>query len=216
LKQIKKILENGGIIAYPTETVYGLGCDPFQKEAVEKIFRLKGRKSGHVPLILIPDQQWLHLLVEEIPSEAIELMKTFWPGPLTIALKAAESVPAWLRHSDGIHAWGTVAVRISSHPWVQEFLSFYGQPIISTSANLSGSAPLFNIEKIKEIFGKEIDYYVDDSHHVIHSASTIVSFHDNKLRLIREGVISLSAVEKGSSASLPSSTLLRRTLKSTP
>lgn len=198
---IKKILDGGGVIAYPTETVYGLGCDPFQKAAVEKIFELKGR--GHAPLILIRDKTWLPHFVKDIPSEAMELMRKFWPGPLTLALKANESVPLWLRHTQG-----TIALRISSHRWVEEFLSFYDRPLLSTSANKSGQNPLQDIESIKRIFSNEIDYYVEeiprlrpgmtlasprnDSFSLL--PSTLVSFYDNKLHFVREGAIPFKSI----------------------
>lgn len=194
---IKKILEGGGLIAYPTETVYGLGCDPFQKEAVEKIFKLKGR--GHPPLILIPDRKWLHLFVEDIPSKALELIEKFWPGPLTVALKASQRVPIWLRHPNG-----TVALRISGFRWVQEFLSFYDRPLLSTSANRSGQNPLKDIESIKKVFSDEIDYYVEEipraysprNDSLPSLSSTLVSFYDNELHFIREGVIPFKSIVK--------------------
>lgn len=186
---IKKILEQGGLIAYPTETVYGLGCDPFQKKAVEKIFKLKGRE--HSPLMLIPDREWLHQLVEDIPSHATELMEKFWPGPLTVALKASQDVPIWLRHTNG-----TVAFRISSHRWVQEFLSFYNRPLLSTSANRSGQNPLKDMESIKKVFSDEIDYYVEENDSLPSLSSTLISFYDNKLHFIREGVIPFKSIIK--------------------
>ena len=180
---IKHILDEGGILAYPTETVYGLGCDPFRKEAVERIFKLKGRKSGEPPLLLIPNREWLYSLVIDVPSQVLNLMDRFWPGPLTIALPAKESVPKWLRHRDK-----TVALRISSHPWVEAFLSFYCQPIVSTSANLSGLPPARAAIDVKKYFSKEVDDCVDGGLLPPSQGSTIISF-DGRFKLIREGAI---------------------------
>jgi L-threonylcarbamoyladenylate synthase len=180
---LKKILTTGGIVAYPTETVYGLGCDPFRKEAVERIFKLKGRKSGEPPLLLIPNREWLYSLVIDIPSAVLNLMDRFWPGPLTIALPAKKSVPKWLRHRDN-----TVALRISSHRWVDAFLSFYRQPIVSTSANLSGLPPARAVADVKKFFSQGVDYCVDGGLLPRSQGSTIISF-DGRFNLIREGVI---------------------------
>ncbi len=180
---IKHILEEGGILAYPTETVYGLGCDPFRKEAVGRIFKLKGRKSGEPPLLLIPNREWLYSLVTDVSSQVLALIDSFWPGPLTIALPAKESVPKWLRHRDN-----TVALRISSHRWVEAFLSFYRQPIVSTSANLRGLPPARAISDVKKYFPKGIDYCVDGGLLPRSEGSTIISF-DGSFKLIREGVI---------------------------
>lgn len=180
---LKKILTTGGIIAYPTETVYGLGCDPFQKEAVDRIFKLKGRKSGEPPLLLIPNREWLYSLAADVPSQVLALMDRFWPGGLTIALPAKESTPKWLRHRDN-----TVALRISSHRWVKAFLSFYRQPIVSTSANLSGRPPARAVCDVKKYFSEGVDYGVDGGLLPPSPGSTIISF-DGRFKLIREGVI---------------------------
>lgn len=183
---IKHILDKGGILAYPTETVYGLGCDPFQKEAVERIFKLKGRKSGEPPLLLIPNREWLYSLVTDVPPQVLALMDRFWPGPLTIALPAKESTPKWLRHRDN-----TVALRISSHPWVDAFLSFYRQPIVSTSANLSGRPPARTVVDVKKYFYHSeggVDYCVDGGRLPRSQGSTLISF-DGRFKLIREGAI---------------------------
>ncbi len=180
---IKKILDDGAIIAYPTETVYGLGCDPFQKKAVDRIVQLKGRKSGQPPLLLIPNREWLYSLVTDVPPQVLALMDSFWPGPLTIALPAKKSTPKWLRHRDN-----TVALRISSHRWVEAFLSFYGQPVVSTSANLSGCPPARTVCGVKKYFSDGVDYCVDGGRLPRSEGSTLISF-DGKFKLIREGAI---------------------------
>jgi len=141
-EKIIGILEAGQIIAYPTETVYGLGSDPFQRSAVEKVMTLKGRPLHQSPLILIPNLDWLPKLTKNITPLAQQLIKAFWPGPLTIVFEVSREVPSWLLRDDE-----TIALRLSSHPWVQAFFEKYQKPIISTSANPSGQTSADTIDR---------------------------------------------------------------------
>jgi L-threonylcarbamoyladenylate synthase len=184
---IIKCLNQSGVIAYPTETVYGLGCDPFQREAVEKVFALKGRELKQSPLILVPDLKWLEKLTKKIDPAMARLVDRFWPGPLTIVFNASKMIPPWLIRDDE-----TVAIRISSHPWVKSFFEQYQKPLISTSANRSGQSSAKSIGEVKSYFPKGIDYYVDEGVLRNSQSSTIVSVSDDSVHLIRRGAIQLS------------------------
>src|SRR3989338_241328 len=116
-KQVLDVFKKGGIIAYPTETFYGLGVDPFNETAVKKLFNLKGREADKPISILVKDKKMLAEVAEEIPLSAEKLIKKFWPGPLTIILKAKKSIPITLRAGTG-----TIAVRISSNTITQKLL----------------------------------------------------------------------------------------------
>src|SRR3989338_11425861 len=112
--RVKEILESGGVFAYPTETVYGLGADPFQREAVQKVLELKGRPLHQTPLLLIPNREWVGKLAKNISPLAERLMDRFWPGPLTIVFESSREIPSWLLRDDE-----TIALRFSSHPWIE-------------------------------------------------------------------------------------------------
>ena len=110
-QKIKQLLETGGVLAYPTETVYGLGCDPFNREALERVFHLKNRSLSQSPLLLIPNTEWVLKLTQAIHPLAVRLVEAFWPGPLTLVFSAASDIPPWLIRDNE-----TIALRWSSHP----------------------------------------------------------------------------------------------------
>jgi L-threonylcarbamoyladenylate synthase len=140
-------LSNGELIAYPTEAVYGLGCDPFNELAVNKLLKLK-RRSVHKGLILIThDWQCIAKLTQPIPEERlIDIQKT-WPGPFTWLFPASEKVPKWIR---GQH--DTVALRVTAHPIARQICLAYGKPIVSTSANLAEEEPVRTTDEAKKMF----------------------------------------------------------------
>lgn len=181
-KLIQEILKNDGIIAYPTETVYGLGCNPFSKNALEKVFALKGRKLEQTPIVLIPNEQWLHRFAKDITPTVRYFTKKYWPGGLTLVLTAAPTVPNWLLRDDE-----TIALRISSHPWVKEFMTFSNTPLISTSANVSHDASSLTLAQVKTYFPTQIDYCVDGGTLAPSRGSTIVRISQTQITLMREG-----------------------------
>src|SRR3990170_3079771 len=155
-KQVLDVFKKGGIIAYPTETFYGLGVDPFNETAVKKLFNLKGREADKPISILVKDKKMLAEVAEEIPLSAEKLIKKFWPGPLTIILKAKKSIPITLRAGTG-----TIAVRISSNTITQKLLEAIDSPITTTSANPSGKKSPVTASEVMNYFKNKVDLILD-------------------------------------------------------
>ena len=144
----------GGVIAYPTEAVWGLGCDPWNLQAVQEIWRLKHR-PWHKGLILVASR-WQHIqpLIANLNDEQSERLRQRWPGPYTWLLPDDEDwVPAWVK---GEHS--SVAVRISAHPLVGKLCDELGGPIVSTSANPAGAPPARSRFKVRQYFAEQLDY----------------------------------------------------------
>lgn len=135
LARAATLLRQGAVIALPTESSWGLAVDALDKEALARLWRLKGRPAGQPPPVGILGQAMLDLLVANVPETARRLMAAHWPGPLTLVLAARPGLPA------ALVAHGQVGVRESPHPVVRMLLEAYGRPITLTSANRSGAAP---------------------------------------------------------------------------
>ncbi len=151
-----RILRQGGVVAYPTEGVFGLGCDPFQWSAVQRILRLKGRPSGKGLILLAADfsmvEPWIKPLTPELRSRVFGT----WPGPVTWLMPARPELPAWIR---GAH--DTVAVRVTGHPVASALSQAASMPIVSTSANQSGEEPLRTAQAIHDHFVFGLDGVVE-------------------------------------------------------
>lgn len=183
------IFRAGGIIAYPTETFYGLCVDPFNIEAVQALYKLKGRPSGSPIPLIIGETAMLERVVKEVPAGAARLMERFWPGPLTIVLKAAPSLPASVTAGTG-----TIGVRLSGSPWARRLSMTLGSPITSTSANPSGEKPPVTADEAASYFNSSISLLIDGGRLKGTRGSTIVDASGDRLRLIREGVIPSSEI----------------------
>ncbi|OTA17674.1 L-threonylcarbamoyladenylate synthase TsaC [Xenorhabdus beddingii] len=151
--EIITALKEEKVIAYPTEAVFGLGCDPDSENAVQELLALKNR-SWEKGLILIADNY--ERLCSYIDDEQLsELQKetvfSSWPGPVTWVMPAKKTTPKWLTGK-----FSTLAVRVTAHPLVKQLCSLYGKPLVSTSANLSGLAPCRNSEAVRQQFGNRI------------------------------------------------------------
>ena len=132
MDEIVEVLRNDGIIVYPTETYYGLGAHGFSAKAIQDVFRLKKRESSKPLSIIISDISMLAPIVSDIPPLFRPLIKEFWPGPLTIILKASSQIPVEMQEE------GTIGVRLTGHNWVRSLVSRARFPITATSANISG------------------------------------------------------------------------------
>ncbi len=178
-----RILAAGGIIVYPTETLYGLGADAGNDAALQRLVALKGREPGKPIAVLISDTQMVEELAQEIPARAADLMRRFWPGPLTIVLRAHAGVSRVLTGGgDGI------GVRASSHPMAMALVRRLGRPVTAPSANPAGQRPPTRCEEARAYFGGRVDYYLDGGCLPGEPASTVVDARQ-ALRVIRDGVV---------------------------
>ena len=143
----------GQVLAYPTEAVWGLGCDPFNAHAVEKILQLKKRPVEKGLILVAASFAQLDFLLATLPEPLVQTLKQSWPGPHTWLVPHNNKIPYWVR---GEH--DTVAVRVSAHPLVQALCAAFGGPLISTSANPSGLAPARYGTKARQYFGREVIY----------------------------------------------------------
>ncbi len=186
--QIEKavtVLRNGGVVAFPTETYYGLAVDPFNEPALQRIFRLK-KRSQQKPILLITHAiGQLYKLTDDIPDQYHVLMDRFWPGPLTLIFTACPSVFPLLTGGTG-----TVGVRISSHPVAAQLAEMFGGPITATSANISGEDAAVSGDEVLEYFSHAVDFVINgDSPGGL--GSTVVKYDsaEKGLDFVRQGVI---------------------------
>ena len=156
VEKARQLFKNGKIIAYPTEAVYGLGCDPFNQQAVEKLLALKQRSADKGLIILIAEWSQLTPLISAIPEEMMERVRNTWPGPVTWAFPKAAIIPRWV---SGEHP--SIAIRMTSHAIARELCA--ERPLISTSANLSGLAPATDMAGICAQFPQGVDAFLQGS-----------------------------------------------------
>ena len=191
ISQAVEVLNQGGIICFPTETVYGLGVKIFDDSALEKLFSIKGRRKDNPFSIFLKDTNQLREFVESISPSTKKLTDRFWPGPLTLVFKSKmkDLSPYLLHHNK-------VGIRVSSSPLIQQLLQQLDQPITATSANLSGESPCFSAEDAKKIFWGKVDLILDGGESKQPVASTVLDVSEEKINLIREGSILLSQIRE--------------------
>ena len=180
-------LREGGIVAFPTETYYGLAVDPGNDVALEKLYRLKKRAAEKAILILVEDIAQISQITTSIPHQFLPLMKKYWPGPLTLIFPARDSLSSILTGGSG-----TIGVRISPHPVAMDLVTMMGKPITATSANISGKLPAKSAGEVAKIFGRKVDYIYDGGVTAAGQCSTIIGLRDNSLTLFRKGQIDVS------------------------
>jgi tRNA threonylcarbamoyl adenosine modification protein (Sua5/YciO/YrdC/YwlC family) len=191
MRSAGKIITAGGLVVYPTETVYGLGANALDGKAVARVFRAKGRTAGKPIIVLARDFVQLKKLVSEIPPWARTLMGLFWPDGLTLIMSASPSVPRVLL------AGGTsIAVRISGHPVVQAMLKAAAVPLTSTSANRSGRPAPQTAEAARREMGNRVDLIIDGGASEGGDPSTILDVRTEAVRLVRSGRISADEIRK--------------------
>lgn len=156
ITQIIEMLDRGGVIAYPTEAVYGLGCRADDRAATERICALKERQVDQGVIVLIRDLEQLGDWIEPVSDKQQDKLASTWPGPVTWLIPATEHCPAWLR---GRHP--SLAVRQSAHPLCKQICESLDVPLVSTSANRSGQAPARSATEAEKIFGDEVDLIID-------------------------------------------------------
>ncbi len=193
-KQIERavtILNKGGIVAYPTDTVYGLGADPLNAQSVERIYRIK-RRPLNLPLpLLLAEKSDLMKVAAIVPEIAWQLAERFFPGGLTLVLKKSPWVPG------SVTAGGdTIAVRIPDHPIPIALIRGLGIPIVGTSANLSGRPSPVTAEEVRQQLGEKVDLIINGGRCPGGTESTVLDISGKVPVLIREGAIPRAELEK--------------------
>ena len=181
----------GGVIAFPTETFYGLGVDPFNISALEKLFALKGRMKAKPVALIIEDASMLASVASDVSQEAFVLMDKFWPGPLTMLFRADMKIPDAVTGKTG-----KVGVRVSSSPVCQRLLKAINSPITATSANPAGKKPAETAGEVVGYFGTKVDVVVDGGRLKAKAPSTVIDMEGGELTLIREGAVPFKEIMK--------------------
>jgi len=178
------ILKTGGMVAFPTDTVYGLGVDPFNEEAVSRIYKAKNRDEKNGLPILVNEPEQVLILAESIPPTALKLMKKFWPGALTIVLLKNSKVPNIVSGGQN-----TIAVRMPDNEVALNLIKEFGGPIVGTSANRSGFPEAVSPEDAYEKLGIFLDYAIGNEEISLRPSSTILDLTSPLPRILREGTI---------------------------
>ena len=185
LERAARVLAIGGIIAFPTETFYGLGAAALDARAARRVFALKGRPANN-PLLVIVDGVAMAETIAEIPDHARSLIARYWPGPLTLVLRARPVVP------DAVGAGtGTVGVRWSPHPVARGLAAALGAPVTAPSANPTGAPPAASPVAVLRDFADAIDLLVDGGETTGGQPSTVVDVTVDPPRVIRQGAVRL-------------------------
>ena len=186
-----KIISTGGVIAFRTDTFYGLGVDPFNAAAVAKIRELKGREENKPILLLLADVSVVDRFIEDQSADFIRIAKRFWPGPLTIVGRAIADLPPEITAGTG-----TVGVRVPDDASVRDLVRECGGALTATSANPSGFPPARTAQEVREYFGDAIDFIIDGGEVTATKPSTVLDTTTTPPRLVREGAVSAAALNK--------------------
>jgi L-threonylcarbamoyladenylate synthase len=189
LAEAVRVLREGGVVAFPTETFYGLGADARNETAVEKIFRIKGRNFRNPLSVIVAHGEELIPLVEEIPAAATILMQKFWPGPLTLIFRASSTVLPRLTADTG-----KIGIRVSSHRIATLLAAGLAGPLTATSANPSGGTECSSADAVIRALGDLPDAVIDGGATPGGAGSTILDVTFFPPRILREGAIPRSLI----------------------
>jgi L-threonylcarbamoyladenylate synthase len=184
VRHAASVIQDGGLVAFPTETYYGLAVDPFNEHALQRLFRVKNRPVMKPVLVLIASLDQLEMLASSVPETAAGLMEHFWPGSVTMVLPARPDLSRILTGSTS-----TVGVRLSPHPVATALVKACGIPLTATSANTSGDPAAVSADEVRSIFGGEVDFILDGGKTPGRHGSTLIGFGEKKVECIREGVV---------------------------
>ena len=188
LTRIAEAVLRGGVVAFPTDTLYGLHCSLFDVDAVQMIARLKRRDPSLAVISLIPEADQAYGLAAEVNEVAERLIARHWPGPLSLIFRAAPIVPPRVRG-----AGGTVALRCPKDALCMRILERIGGPVVSSSANLSGQRPAETAAEVVRFFGNQLDLVIDAGPRHGETPSTLVDVSGDRPRLLRRGAVDVTA-----------------------
>jgi L-threonylcarbamoyladenylate synthase len=187
LPSVKDVIQAGGLVAFPTDTVYGLGCDAFNAKAIRRLYEAKKRTMEKALPVLIPALEDLDKVALNITQETLNIGRAFWPGPLTIVMEKHPDLP------DEISAGPTIGIRIPAHPVTLDILKACG-PLAVSSANISGGLDTKTAKQVHEqLFGR-IHLLVDGGPSLGNEPSTVIDVTRKLVRILREGPISMEEI----------------------
>lgn len=182
-------VKEGGVVVYPTDTVYGLGCDPFVAEAVERVFNVKNERKKALP-ILGSDMEMVERIAI-LPEKAKSVANEFWPGPLTIVVPRKPSLPSIVTCD-----LNSVGVRVPKHDVALQLISLSNGLMIGTSANKTGKKPPLTAQDAAEQLGREVDLVLDGGPVTLGVSSTVVDLTSEEPRILRKGPIGFEEIEQ--------------------
>lgn len=189
LNDVARIIKDGGIVVFPTETVYGIGTNGLDAKAIEKLYKIKKRPFGKPISLLVSDMEMIKNVARDITDMEYKLMNAFFPGPFTIILKKKDVVPNILTANGE-----TVGIRIPDNEIARSLIEYSGVPIATTSANISGKESGTNMESILKQFKDGVDFYINGGESKIGVGSTIVKVIDGNPIILRQGSISMNQI----------------------
>jgi len=187
--EIAEALLGGAVAAYPTETFYALGAASFSKRGVERIYRLKGRDASKPLSVIASDLDMVAEIVAPLPAAFAALAAEFWPGPLTLVLPAAASLPEFL-----VGPGRTIAVRIPPLAWLRSLVAELAEPLTATSANLAGQKELSDPAEVAALVTGKVEWLLDGGRTPGGLPSTIVDITGEVPRVLREGAIPAASI----------------------
>lgn len=190
ISKAAKALRSGALVAFPTETVYGLGADGLNENACRSIFKAKGRPADNPLILHIADFKDLHRITKKLPAQAESLAEAFWPGPLTLIMQKAKDIPKSV--TAGLD---TVAVRMPDHPIALALILKSGRPLAAPSANISGRPSPTSADHVLRDFGDSLGGIVDGGPCEVGLESTILDLTTSPPTILRPGAISKEALE---------------------
>ena len=185
LQEVANIIRQGGIVVFPTETVYGIGTNGLDSKAISKVYHVKQRPLNKPISLLVSSLEMVKAVTENISDIEYKLMEAFFPGPLTIILKKNKLVPNNLTNNTD-----TVGIRLPDNIIARKLIEYANVPIATPSANISGKPSGINIQEIIKDFGDKVDYYIDGGPSKLGIGSTIVKIDGNEPIILRKGSIS--------------------------
>jgi len=191
IEKAVKLLKSGELVAFPTETVYGLGADASNPDAVRKIFEAKNRPADHPVILHIYDQSQLDHWVESVPEIAYQLIQHFWPGPMTLIFKAKKTVSPLITGNQD-----TIGLRMPSHPVARELLKQFGGAIAAPSANRFGKISPTKAIHVQEELGDKVKLIIDGGDCSLGIESTIIDVTHAPPVLLRPGPLDIDAIKK--------------------
>jgi L-threonylcarbamoyladenylate synthase len=184
VRELAAELVRGAVMAYPTETFYGLGAAGFSQRAVKKIFLIKGRDAAKSLPVLASDLGMVRALSADLPPAFLALAGEFWPGPLTLVVRASSRLPDHLVGPDH-----SIALRIPPVPWLRDLVGEMNQPLTATSANLSEGPALSDPEDVTDLFSGKVDIILNGGRTPGGQPSTVVDLTGQQPRILREGAV---------------------------